>query len=232
MTGKDKTVPYKKRLMPTTTVQQARLQFFQSTRNPTYCTRKIETAWGRAEITGKLGSVHCSLLELMMFHSIRRRDLEDGSIQVLVDPYQLRKDLGERERNSRNKLTKLGNERRAAAWGGYSSTSIWTLIHDLKSASIFLTGQEREWVLDGLLYRVEASKVIKGSSGCGEDQEENDRDQQSQKARVKHRLKRHRLWRVTLSPTTARLYGEDIPRHYDPRPVAALQSPPMPTVAF
>ena len=213
MTGDITTTPYKDRLMPTTTASQARLQFFQPTRNPTYCTRKIETAWGRAEITGKLGVMHAALLELIMFHAIRRRDLEDWSIQVLVDPYHLRKGLGEGERHSRDKVTKLGNGRRAAAWGGYSSTAIWTLIQDLKSASILLTNRQGgEWVFDGLLYRVEASKILTTPTDLTIEHE------------AKRRLERHRLWRVTLSPTTARLYGEDIPRHYDPRPVAALRS--------
>ncbi len=202
-TGKEKTVLYKDRLMPTTTALQARLQMFESTRSPTWRTREITTPWGQAKVTGRLGTMHAALLEAIMFFAIKQRDLEGGGVQVLVDPYAIRTALGERRARERagDNATKQ-KRRRGTAWGGYSSTGIRHLAEDLRMAAISLTTSSGEWMLDGLLYRIEASKAIAGTSVCGE----------------------RRLWKITLSPTTARLFRKDLALHYDPRPIAALRS--------
>lgn len=204
-------IPYDKRLMPTTTASQARLQFFQSTRNPVYCTRKIETAWGRAEVTGKLGVVHASCLESVTFFALDRRGLENGGVQILVDPYDIRRALGEGARESRLLVPAKRHPerlRRRISSGGYSTAAIRALITDLTACAISATIKTREggdhWICRplGLVVGVETSEATR-TNPWG---------------------KTRRLWRVTLGPAGAALFGGDIPLHYDPRPVAALRS--------
>ena len=204
-------IPYNKRLMPTTTANQARLQFFQPTRNPTYCTRKIETSWGRAEVTGRLGVMHAALLESIMFFALDKRVLEDGSVQILVDPYDLRRTLGEGARKSRQLVPSKHHPermRRRISAGGYSSAAIRKLITDLIACAISITikrrdGQDDSWVIGGVVALAEASEATRTNPGTGESR---------------------RMWRVTLTPLAARLFGEDVALHYDPRPLAALRS--------
>ena len=118
MTAGD-TVAWKDRLLPTTTVHQARLQLFQPTRHPVFCTRAMETPWGTAHVTGRLGQMHAFLLEALLFHAQKKRVLEEGSVQILVDPYDLRTTL-------------------SRADGGYSGKGMKTLAQDLRASAITL----------------------------------------------------------------------------------------------
>ena len=76
--------------LPTTTAHQSRLQIFQPTRKPTMQTRQITTQWGTAKIIGKIGQGHADVLEAIFRESDRFRVLDDGSAQILVDPYKVR----------------------------------------------------------------------------------------------------------------------------------------------
>lgn len=139
MPGKSVT-PYKDRLLPTTTVSQARLQIFQPTRRPTRCVREIETPWGTAKITGRLGVMHAALLEAIMFHSMAKRDIDTGGLQVLIDPYKIRVTLGSRGLP-------------------YSGTALQSLIEDLKTCALTLKIRDGGFVMDGLVDRVETSTM-------------------------------------------------------------------------
>ena len=140
MTAGD-TVAWKDRLLPTTTVHQARLQLFQPTRHPVFCTRAMETPWGTAHVTGRLGQMHAFLLEALLFHAQKKRVLEEGSVQILVDPYDLRTTL-------------------SRADGGYSGKGMKTLAQDLRASAITLDipklGADG-FVLDGLLNEITPS---------------------------------------------------------------------------
>ena len=140
MTGGD-TVAWNDRLLPTTTVHQARLQLFQPTRHPVFCTRAMETPWGTAHVTGRLGQMHALLLEALLFHAQKKRVLEEGSVQILVDPYILRTTL-------------------SRADGGYSGKGMKTLAQDLRASAITLDVPKLgadEFVLDGLLNEITPS---------------------------------------------------------------------------
>jgi hypothetical protein len=140
MTTTGKNVAWKDRLLPTTTVHHARLQIFQPTRYPKFCTRTIKTPWGRAEITGRLGVMHALLLEAILFHAQKKRTLE-GGVQVLVDPYHLRTTL-------------------SRAHGGYSGKGLKDLVRDLRVSAIRLDIPKLgvdAFVLDGFLNDVAPS---------------------------------------------------------------------------
>jgi len=96
--------------LPTTTVHQARLQIFQPTRRPKDQIRVIESPWGSAVIDGKLGQAHADFLESIFFHAEKKRQLEDGRIQILIDPHTIRMILGGGKQCSGEQLTKVQDE--------------------------------------------------------------------------------------------------------------------------
>lgn len=80
--------------LPTTTAGQSRVQVYEPTKSPKEQIRKHETAWGSATIDGKLGQNHASLMEAIFFHAEDLTKNEDGSVNIIVDPYKVRKALG------------------------------------------------------------------------------------------------------------------------------------------
>lgn len=80
--------------LPTTTAHQARLQVFQATRTPRDITRTVNTAWGTAEITGKLGQVHADFIEAIFYNAEKTVRLGDGRVEITVDPYKIRLSVG------------------------------------------------------------------------------------------------------------------------------------------
>ncbi|MHB1301351.1 MAG: hypothetical protein ACYCY8_10870 [Burkholderiales bacterium] len=83
--------------LPTTTAHQARLRIFQPTRRPGFILDgpRIETAWGWVQMKNyRLGQGHADIVEGLMFHAQKHRFLDDGRIQIVIDPYRLRKLTG------------------------------------------------------------------------------------------------------------------------------------------
>lgn len=76
--------------LPTTTAHQSRLQIYQPTRKPTMQTRTIKTPWGVAKIIGKVGQGHADVMESIFREADKFRILDDGSMQILVDPHKVR----------------------------------------------------------------------------------------------------------------------------------------------
>ncbi|MDA8119277.1 MAG: ABC transporter ATPase [Gammaproteobacteria bacterium] len=145
--------PWGGRLLPTTTAHQARLQLFQPTRHPKHLTREIQTPWGVAKVTGKLGQVHALLLEAIFFHSLKKRESEDGRLQVLIDPYSLRRTLS------------------TAEGGVYSLDGVKALLRDLRAAAIEINIPrlgESGLVLGGLLDEVAPSPATVSNPMNGE----------------------------------------------------------------
>ena len=112
--GTKKIIPYSERLMPTTTARASRLQLFQPTRTPTYCTRKIETPYGTGEVIGRLGQMHAQLLEAICFHAERVAHLDSKGVAILIDPHEIRKALSDAERYSWSGINALAADLRAA----------------------------------------------------------------------------------------------------------------------
>ena len=141
-TGKQQ-IAWTDRLLPTTTAHHARLQIFQPTRTPIYCTRPLTKPGAKGEVIGtvegKLGVMHALFLEVVCFYAERTKVIEGGSLQILVDPYQIRKTMGK-------------------ANGCYSGEGLDTLIKDIKKAVIHFTGEDSDLPdIDGILDRIEKS---------------------------------------------------------------------------
>ncbi len=98
--------------LPTTTVSPARLRMCQPTQRPTYRTGEwIVTPWGRCRVTGRFGQRHQDLLDAFLWHAEKARQIEDGGIEILVDPAKVRKTMSD-VRHSLSGLQKLIRELR------------------------------------------------------------------------------------------------------------------------
>lgn len=80
--------------LPTTTMHQSRLQIFQPTRRPKQEVQIIETQWGTAKIHGRIGQGHADVLEAIFFQAADHQILENGDVQILVDPHKVRTTAG------------------------------------------------------------------------------------------------------------------------------------------
>ena len=98
--------------LPTTTVSPARLRMCQPTQRPTYRTGEwIVTPWGRCRVIGRFGQRHQDLLDAFLWHAEKARQIEDGGIEILVDPAKVRKTMSD-ARHSLSGLQKLIRELR------------------------------------------------------------------------------------------------------------------------
>lgn len=126
--------------LPTTTIHQARLQVYQPTRRPTYLVRTVETAWGKATITGKIGQGHADIVEALFYHAIDTKPMENGAILLLIDPQHLRKSIG-------------GGKR-------YSGDATWTMLQSLRDVRIDIDAPLRGLrAIGGVIDLVEESKA-------------------------------------------------------------------------
>ncbi len=152
-TGKS-VVAWKDRLLPTTTAQHARLQVFQPTRRPIACTRPLIRPGSQeviGTVKGRLGVMHALFLEAVCFHAERIKVIEEGSLAVLVDPYQIRKTMGRAD-------------------GCYSGEGLNILIDDIKSTIIRFTDDGSGLAdIDGILDRIEKSSKTRTNPITGED---------------------------------------------------------------
>ena len=99
-------------ILPTTTVSPARLRMCQPTQRPTYRTGAwIVTPWGRCKVTGRFGQRHQDLLDAFLWNAEKTRQIEDGGIEILVDPAKVRKTMSN-TRHSLSGLQKLIRELR------------------------------------------------------------------------------------------------------------------------
>ena len=114
MSGEDRIIPWAERVMPTTVSRLARLQVFQPTRAPTFQTREIATPYGGGTITGKLGQQHALLLDAICFHAEKKRVLENGALQLLIDPHNVRRTMSAHSRYSGQGLATLAADLRGA----------------------------------------------------------------------------------------------------------------------
>ncbi|WP_219629359.1 hypothetical protein [Acidithiobacillus ferrooxidans] len=99
-------------ILPTATVSPARLRMCQPTQRPTYRTGEwIVTPWGRCRVTGRFGQRHQDLLDAFLWNAEKTRQIEDGGIEILVDPAKVRKTISD-ARHSLSGLQKLIRELR------------------------------------------------------------------------------------------------------------------------
>lgn len=109
---------------PTSTVLQARVLLFQASQRPRQRRGEwMQTSYGRCRVTGRLGQRHADILESMLFSAERRRETDDGGVELLVDPAALRRTLSDHQ---------------------YSYDGIQDHIADLRAASIEIVTPEME----------------------------------------------------------------------------------------
>lgn len=133
--------------VPTTTVHQSRLQVFQPTRRPTDTIRRVETPWGFAVITGRLGQTHADLIESFCKCAEDFRVDNEGRLHLLVDPQAVRKSMA----------GGVGHDR-------YPLNRIESLTVDMMRAVIELNAPSQKIrILGGIIDKVEESPMKRGS---------------------------------------------------------------------
>lgn len=112
------------KVTPTSTVLQARVVLFQPSQRPRDRRGSwVQTQYGRCRVTGRLGQRHADVLEAMLYVAERRRDTDDGGVELLVDPAALRRMLSDHQ---------------------YSYSGIQDLTAELRAASIEIVTPEME----------------------------------------------------------------------------------------
>lgn len=109
---------------PTSTVLQARIVLFQPSQRPHNRRGEwVKTQHGRCRVTGRLGQRHADVMESMLYVAERRRETDDGGVELLVDPASLRRTLSD---------------------GQYSYEGIQDLLAELRAASIEIITPQME----------------------------------------------------------------------------------------
>lgn len=81
---------------PTTTATPARIGLFQPTQRPVHLNNeRFATTWGSCRIFGRLGQRHADLFEAILYTAEKQREVDDGGIELMVDPAQVRKILSD-----------------------------------------------------------------------------------------------------------------------------------------
>ena len=132
------------KVAPTSTCAQARVRLYQPSQRPSVREGDwMETSFGRCRVTGRLGQRHADLLESILCNAEKRRDIEDGGVELLVDPARVRKTIS----NSR-----------------YSSGQIQKLLSELRAATIEIETRELmhscDRIIGGLVDHVTPSSTI------------------------------------------------------------------------
>ena len=80
----------------TSTVLQARLRLFQASQRPAELHGEwFETSYGKCRIEGRLGQRHADLLSSILISTEKYRLTNDGGVEVLIDPYVIRKGMSD-----------------------------------------------------------------------------------------------------------------------------------------
>lgn len=130
--------------LPTATVTPSRLKVFQASLKPRVLTYNIETSWGRAEIKGRLGQSHASLLEIMQRDALDYKFDSEKRIVLLIDPYTISKSMAKKEGST------------------YSWSGMLSMIDDMRDASINLypTSGPIEMVGGKIIARIDMQREI------------------------------------------------------------------------
>lgn len=99
---------------PTSTAMQARVVLYQPSQRPEPRTGEwVETAFGRCKVAGRLGQRHADLVESILFCAEGGRGVNDGGVELLVDPARVRRTISD-NRYSLKQIEVLLAELRAA----------------------------------------------------------------------------------------------------------------------
>lgn len=131
-----------KQIVPTTTAIQSRVVVYQPTQRPRLMTGEWhKTAWGVCKVDGRLGQRHADLVEALFFTAEKKRTVDDGGMELLVDPAQVRKCLSDSR---------------------YSFTQIEKLLVELRAATITIEMPALDFpIVGGLIDHVVPSKITR-----------------------------------------------------------------------
>lgn len=185
--------------VPTTTAYQHRIRLFQPTRRPVHLNGvEVESSYGsKVKITGKLGQAHADVLESIMFCCERKRDLEDGRIKILVDPYQVQKHAS---LSSRKQLS--------------------VLLIEIMSAVINVDVPSRK--IHGVGHLIDHVKQAVGPDGHGLTRVNPIGIATANMAGNQARVERA-MWRVDIGKALTQFLQGDIWMTYDPTPISKLR---------
>lgn len=197
-------------LVPTSTRTQARVVLFQPSQRPGRRTGDWQvTSWGRVRVSGRLGQRHADTLEAICWTAIARRDIEDGGIELLVDPHSVRRVMttggpGPQEEKAD---PDPGQKKKKKGPPRYSSEQLHVLLADLRAAVIEIEtpelARDGQRIIGGLLdHWIPSRRAVMDPLTGGVRQ----------------------LWRVRLGVALMALIRQDAAIWRDPAPIARLGS--------
>ncbi len=186
--------------LPTTSALVGRLIIYQSTREPVEMTGDwIVTPWGQARVKGALGQRHADTMETMQRTALQTHRKPDGCVQLLIDPYIVRRALASPKQKPQSKK----RSGKGAGVALYSAQGLDTLIDDLRNADI-------EWERAGGM-QGGVTKIIKDWEWAKVSADD-----------PLHPNQDRRLWRITLSAQWVALMY-DLGLWYDPSAIVHMQ---------
>lgn len=183
------------------TVSVARIGIFQPTRRPVTKTWSVETKWGSAQITGRLGQQHNDFIECC--RDVAKADGVDGVGRYccVLDPNKLRTALSQgRSRLSWLQMTDLADDLRKCSVSdlhikarpgfGVVTAGVFDAVYYRGVDQVAVRAGAR---LDGVVMKDRA--IVKPGRAAGPDE-------------------RRELWRVEFSKAWTELIGTDMPISY------------------
>lgn len=104
--------------LPTSTAHQARLQLFQPTRRPEFVHRVVQTSWGEAVVSGKLGQGHADFVEAVLRSNTHWEFVGQEPkrrLKVGCDPYRVRLSMGGGKKASHDQMMTVARELRSTS---------------------------------------------------------------------------------------------------------------------
>ena len=127
--------------VPTSTWTQARVVLYQPSQRPErrtgdWQTRVTDAGERRVRVVGRLGQRHADVLEAICYTALRRRNIDDGGIELLVDPHQVRRVM-------------------SGGRGQYSSEQLHVLLADLRAGVVEIEtpelAEKNQRIIGGLI---------------------------------------------------------------------------------
>ncbi len=123
--------------VPASTRTQSRVILYQPSQRPERRAGDWQvTSYGRVRVTGRLGQRHADVVEAICATALAGREIEDGGIELLVDPHRVRRVL-------------------SGGRGQYSNEGLHVLLADLRAAVIEIEtpklAEKNQRIIGGLL---------------------------------------------------------------------------------
>ena len=183
--------------LPTTTVHQARLQIYQPTRKPKNLIRKIDTPWGTGIVDGKTGMAHADLMEGIFKHAEKYQIIKN-SASIESDPIETMEILVD---PYKLRTTSRNGSR-------LSGAQVEALCDDLVKVMLDIKGTAQFRPIKGHMIDLIVSSRFQAVSRPG--------TIQGKKPRY--------MWYVKVGAPFVRFIKEDLHLHYDPQPIAELNT--------